>query len=66
MAPTTIFGLAMLGASTALTAGAAGAWRHAASLPSSPERPAREIPGQVVEIVTQTCGYASRPRGDDL
>jgi hypothetical protein len=60
MAPTTVFGLLMLGTAAASAAGGAGAWRHAAALPVSPEPPAREIPGQVVEIVTQTCGYASR------
>jgi hypothetical protein len=60
MAPTTVFGLAMLGASMALAAAGAGAFRHAAALPAPPEPVAREVMGRVVEVLAQTCGYSSR------
>jgi hypothetical protein len=60
MAPTTVFGLVVLGASAILAAGAAGVWRHAASLPASSASAARAIEGRVVDVLAQTCGYASR------
>jgi hypothetical protein len=60
MAPTTLFGLVMLGASAILAAGAAGAWRQAAPRPAASAAAAREIEGRVVDVRAQTCGYANR------
>jgi hypothetical protein len=60
VAQTTLVGVVMLGLSLAIAAGGAGAWRHAASFPAPIDPPAREIAGRVVDIVTQSCGPASR------
>ena len=60
MAQTTMFGLLAIALSLALGAGGAGLLRHAAAIPGPIEPAHRTIDGEVIEVITQACGYTNR------